>query len=226
MIASANRRIRDWIHDALGEVTISFAPPGVVTEGDGIGVYLLEMNETPPARNGRPPPLLIDLRYLVTTFGADIEIAHNRLVELAFAAMRHPQFDAEVRPLDAAAWFAFRALPQPSFLLKVQLRFERPHTSAKPVREPLVAETVPLASLRGRVLGPDDVPLPMAWVELTSLGLVSYTDSDGWFAFGAIPSEPGSRRLRVRVKGKELALQTDKGGKDEEPLVIHFKSLD
>ena len=110
-------------------------------------------------------------------------------------------------------------------MLRVPLRVERPEIRAARVLHPLVMEHSPMASMTGRVLGPGDILLPRARVELTGLDVAATTDTNGRFKFGAVPAEPRLRRLRVKAKGKQIEVQTEKGADENDPLVIRFKSL-
>ena len=77
-----------------------------------------------------------------------------------------------------------------------------------------------VTSLAGVVLGPKDIPIPHARVELPSANAVTYTGADGHFRFGAVPAAPRAKQLRIAAKGSELLVSKEPG--DNEFLVIHF----
>jgi hypothetical protein len=83
-----------------------------------------------------------------------------------------------------------------------------------------------LVSLEGVILGPEDVPISGASVELVDLETTTRTDSRGAFVFEAVPSEPPPRRLLVRVKGKETDIDLDALPFGDEPLVIRIDLSD
>src|SRR5262249_18738265 len=91
--------------------------------------------------------------------------------------------------------------PRPSFILQVPLRRERLAAQAPPVRLPMVTQSVPAVAVVGRVLGPREIPIAGAFVELPSLDLVTQTDANGRFQFSQVPAQPRAKQLRVRGKG-------------------------
>lgn len=206
----------------LGAAEVSLAPPSASRSGRGIGLYLLELGQTPPDRTARRPPLQLCLRYLVTTWADEPEEAHRLLGELVFAAVESEEFETDLDPLPAAAWAALGAPPQPSFVLRVPLRLERPQPPSKLVRRPLVIHAVARSSIHGLVVGPGDVPVAGARVELPALRLSERTDTKGRFCFPTVPAEPGAKALRVKAKGRELSVTAELPTPDGEPLVIHF----
>ena len=78
-----------------------------------------------------------------------------------------------------------------------------------------------LQSLEGVVLGPQELPVVGARVELPALRLSTRTDSKGGFRFSAVPAQPASKLLRVTAKGRELSVQTEADA-GRQPMVIHF----
>jgi hypothetical protein len=81
-----------------------------------------------------------------------------------------------------------------------------------------------VTSLAGVVLGPKDVPIPRARVELPALNAVTYTDADGRFRFGAVPATPRTKQLRIVAKGSEQLVSPEPS--ENEPLVIHFNPME
>jgi hypothetical protein len=223
MIDETDRRLTTWIGGILDQANVSLAPPEATESGKGVGLYLLELLHSQPQRGARRPPHLMTLRYLVTTHAPKPEEAHKMLGDLVIAALENTEFEVEQEPLPASLWTALGVAPRPSFVLRVPLRHERPEKLAPLVRQPLIVKQLPLRRFAGRVLGPDDIPIMNARVELPALDLYTSTDSKGRFHFAAIPDAPGSRLLRVRAKGQEFSINTEQAEADNEPLVIHLK---
>jgi hypothetical protein len=145
------------------------------------------------------PPLQVALRYRVSTGGADVRERHRRLGELLFAALAAPEYEVELTP-DASA-------PRPSFVMSVPLRPPVPAAAPPPVRAPLVLGDAPVRILAGVVLGPEDVPIADAFVELPLLGLATRSDHRGRFTFAAVPSRPA--QLVVHAKARTFPFSVD-----------------
>ena len=226
MIDQVDQRLKDWVTGVLGGIEVLLSLPDPSRAGKGVCLYLFELVPKPAPRSNTPPPLQISLRYLVTTWSEDTAEAHRMLGDLVFAAMPNTDFEADLNPLPPATWTAFGLAPQPSFVLTVPLRVERPVPPVKLVRKPLVVHTAPITSLSGVVLGPGNVPLPKARVEIPILNLFDWTDTRGRFHFPALPGEPRTLVLRIQAKGRELQTKIDQPASDQEPVVIHFDLFD
>jgi hypothetical protein len=122
-------------------------------------------------------------------------------------------------------WVALAAAPRPSFVIRVPLRRERPVPRAKLVTRRMVVHGSPMAVLHGVVLGPGEIPLMGAVVEVPALSLSTRTGHDGRFAFAGVPSDPPVK-LRVRAKGREMFVVPLQPRPAQEPLVIHFDRLE
>ena len=83
--------------------------------------------------------------------------------------------------------------------------------------------TTSIASLFGRVLGPGDLPVPGALVELPSMDLSERTDTKGYFRFATVPADPPGVVLRVRAKGREVSMPVERPTSPGEPLIIHLE---
>ena len=226
MIEQTDQRLKQWAASLLNSVNISLTPPGAVSSGEGISLYLMNLVAAPPPRGIKRPPHQIMLYYLVTAWAEDLEQAHRLLGTLLFAALEHNEFEVECEPVPVATWQAFGIHPQPSFMLRVPLRQERPEIPAKLVRAPLVIQSAPLLSLSGIVLGPEDMPLAGARVEFPTLQIVEYTDATGRFTFPIVPGTPAAKFLRIRAKGREISIRVDQHSADSAPLVIRFDQLE
>jgi hypothetical protein len=201
MLHDLDARVKEWAAAVLGGVEVSLAPPADATAGEGVNLYLLELCPQPPAAGPRRPPLQFAARYLVTTWAARAEDAHRMLGALALAAMETPDLDLEIEPVSGATWGALGATPRPSFFLRLIARVERQGTPATPVRRPLVLQPAPITPLYGLVLGPDDVPIAGARIEIPVLGLRDRTDAGGRFRFLAVPAGPRPVTVRVVARG-------------------------
>jgi hypothetical protein len=215
--------LKEWVGSVLEVPEISLGAPIGRREGRGVNLYLIELKDKPPLRTMKRPPQQLLLRYLVTTWADRPEDAHHLLGQIVFAAMDNPEFEIDLNPVSIDAWRAFDTAPQPSFLLGVTLQRLRIEPKERIVREPLIVKLSPFTSLHGIVLGPGDVPLAEARVEIPGLRLETRTDYQGRFRFSMVPSEPAEKRLEINARGRKLSL-TDKENHPGEgdPLVIHF----
>ena len=142
---------------------------------------------------------------------------------LVVAALQNPEFEVELEPVPLSLWGALGIAPRPSFVVRVPFRHDLEEKLAPRVRKPLVVRQIPFRTLEGLILGPEDIPLMDARVELPALDLFTNTDSKGRFRFSAVPAAPGTKLLRVRAKGQEFSINTEHAGSDNDPLVIHLQ---
>src|SRR5262249_33830852 len=172
----------------------------------------------------RRAPVQLALRYLVTTWGDDPLAEHRLLGTLVAAAMQEEGFEVLLAPTQPATWTALGAAPRPAFVLQVPVRQARPEPVLPRVRGPLVMQGVALAPWAGQVLGPGDVPLANARVEVPAAAAVTETDPQGRFRFPGLPVEPRQKVVRVRARGKQIDVeiaQPEGGG----AVVIRFGQL-
>jgi hypothetical protein len=226
LIAETDDRLAGWVQTTVGAVEVWLGAPRPEAGGSGVSLYLMELVPAPAPQGGRRPPLQFSARYLVTTWAADAHEAHRLLEELLFAAMDATDLEVDLEPLPGAAWAAFGVAPRPSFLVRVPMRRERPERPVKLVRVPPVVETVPVAALQGVVVGPADVPLAGARVELPALGLATRTDPDGRFRFGSVPAEGPPLLLKVSARGRETSVRAEGGMSRPEGLVIRMTAME
>ncbi len=185
MIDQVDKSLIQWIGNVMDGASVSLALPGADAD---VSVYLLEvMPALPERRTARPVPQII-LSYLITTHHDDPSEAHKMLGELIFAAMAHAEYQVVSEPVPVSIWAGLGVPPMPSFMLRVPLRRERPEERFEPVRRVDVT-AAPVVALYGRVVGPDDVPLSGARVDVVGLGFYTHTDSQGRFRFSAIPGQ-------------------------------------
>lgn len=222
MIDQADQNLKLWVESIVGPHMVTLAPPKANAAGQGVSLYLIELASTPPPRTAKRPPLQFTLRYLVTTWAEEPETAHRLLGQLAFAALESAEFEVEPEPVPLAVWTALAVPPQASFVLRAPLRLARPEPAIKLVRAPLVVQTTPLTSFFGRLLGPNNIPIANARIEFPALNRVTHTDRSGSFYFTALPSEPRTKTLHIRVKAWELRVTTDQTTSELEPFIIRF----
>jgi hypothetical protein len=138
--------------------------------------------------------------------------------------MEQEGWELEFEALPMQAWSAFGIPPRPSFVLRVPLRVERPEERAKPVRL-IKLEGLPVATLQGSVLGPDDVPIAGATVEAPALQRWATTDDHGRFVLTGLP-QAAQNRLVVNAKGKRIEVSPEGGPDPSKPLTIRLTSLE
>jgi hypothetical protein len=222
LIDQIDRRLQEWVRTVVDVAEVSLGPPGGPATERGVGLYLMELGHRPPSRGARRPPLQLTLHYLVTAWAERPDEEHRILGELALAALAHPEFEVQLDPVPVAAWTAFGVKPRPSFVVGVALRREHPEAVVPTVRTPPVVNTSPVGSLHGVVLGPEDLPVMGADVELPALQRSTRTDSRGRFRFAAIPTGPQVQRVRVRAKGQEVTVAAERAAGTGEPVVVRL----
>ncbi len=226
MAEEFDERMKDWVTSELQGIEVSLTSPGNQRTGQGVGMYLLELMQSPQPSTNRRPPLQLTLRYLVTAWSGKPEDAHQMLVQLIFAAMENKDFKVELESIPLTVWSAFGVAPQPSFILNVPLRKERPEPDTKLVRQPMTVQASPMMRFHGLLLGPEDIPLSDCRIEVPSLDLSTSTDHKGRFCFPGMPAV-GTKKLLIKAKGRELAFDSEENYPDSgTPLVIHFSLLE
>jgi hypothetical protein len=223
VIDRADAQIEEWIGQVAAGTAVWFEPPTARKDRTGVGLYLLDLVEAPSARGSGPVPLQVKLRYLVTTWASSSQEEHRLLGQLVFAALQREGWEVELGPLPPALWYAFGVPPRPAFQLVIPLRLERPSRPAPRVREPLIFQVAPSQPLAGQVLGPGDVPLASARIELPGLELSAETDPDGRFLFARVPSEPRAKTFRVSARGDVQEFQAEAPPAGGGLLTIRFK---
>jgi len=226
MIDQVDRELKAWVSNAgsIEETKITLAPPG--RDQGVVSLYLIQVvrvmttHESP--RNS-PTPSTIMLHYLLSVQDDDPFRAHRLLGDLMFAAIEDPDFEVNLDPFPLEAWTAFQQIPQPAFILKVPLRRDRPERVTKLVTKPLELRSVQVTSLHGLLLGPDDIPLHGALVELPDLQLVQRTNRKGAFLFTTIPAGARKRTLLIRAKGKLIEHSINRPGTEADPVIVRVE---
>lgn len=241
MISEVDHRLRDWARDVLvkadtfdvnttgtqlASATITLGPPRDFGDEPTVVLYLMGMGQWLAATEGRRPPLQVSLRYLVTACAKQPEHAHSMLSALLFAAMENEAFDVDLEPVAAQAWSGAGLFPQPSFTLRVPLRLSRPDPVIPLVKQAAEISQAPLTTIRGTVMGPNDTPVPGAYVRIAGSTHQARADTRGRFIMRAIAASPSLKTFTVAGKGYEQSLQIDISDPANQPLVIRFDALE
>jgi len=219
MIDEIDRILGEWVGSVISDTDVLLSLPREAVKRRAVSFHLLEIANAVPSRRDQPRPLEVSLRYLVTTWAQTPDEAHHLLGELLFAALEKVDFQVELKPFAADMWAAFGVAPQPAFLLQVPLMRERPQVVKRVLERPEVRISG-ITSLAGVVLGPKDVPIARARVELAGSNALAYTDADGRFRFGAVPAAPRTKQLRIVAGGSEQLVSEEPS--ENQFLVIHF----
>jgi hypothetical protein len=222
VIDEVDRRLGSWAENVLGAGPASPHPPDPSAKGRGVSLYLLDLVQRPPARSAPQPHLDLTLRYLVTTWAETPPEAHRMLAELLFAAASSGEYEVEVGSPGVEMWSALHVPPRPAFVLRVPLRKDLPVRRAPLVRRPMEFEIAPAGPLTGVCVGPEQIPLTGALVEVPSLNVSTRTDHDGRFAFASVPRAATYLLVRATAKGRTITVDAAGRGGGAEPLVIQF----
>ena len=225
MVDRQDRAVQEWIGTAAHPATVTLALP---TNGDtppGITLYLMDMISEPNNR-GAHAPLRITLRYLVTGGIGAFEDTHRMLGDVLLAALEHAEYEVEREQVPLAFWQAIGAAPRPAFVLRVPFHRGREPAPMTRVRKAPMVQSVEVAPLIGIVLGPGNIPIVDALLEVPALGLAQRTDRDGRFAFRTIPAAPHTNMLRISAKGYVLSQPVTRVPTETDGLVVHFAPLE
>jgi len=226
VIDQADRDLQAWVKSVVAGVEVILGPPRQLDGKHGVSLYLLALTDPPPAWMNRQPATRVALRYLVTAWAEDDVAAHHLLGQLVLAVMEKREYELDLAKLPATLWTALGIAPRPAFTLCVPLHIERPELVTRLVQGPLVVRGAPVMSLQGIVLGPGDIPIVGASVEIPSLQLSNHTDARGRFYFSSVPGEPQSIQLLVKARGRAQSVTLEQPASDREPLAIRFDSFD
>jgi hypothetical protein len=222
LIEQVDQQLRDWVIQVLGPTTVTLDSPAPSPTGQGVSLYLYALNQAFPSSGSGALPLQIELRYLVSAWAEQPEEAHRLLDRLVFAAMTNPAFEIDLAPLPPETWLSYGVKPLPCFVLKAPVRIDRKEPLTPIVRKPLEVHATPVTQLEGTVLGPGDLPLANARVEIPFLDRSTRTDTHGRFQFQAVPADPGVRKLRVVLKGWSLDVELEQPSLARGPITVHF----
>jgi hypothetical protein len=227
VIDQADRQLQEWVKSVVTGVEVVLGSPRQLDGKHGVSLYLLALADPPAAWMNRHPAPRVALRYLVTAWAEGDEEAHHSLLgTLAFAVMEKREYELDLAELPAIMWTALGIAPRPTFTLCVPLYSERPEPTTKLVHGPLVVRGSPVTSLYGQVLGPSDIPIVGASVELPALQLTNHTDVRGRFYFSTVPGDPHGMQVLVKAKGRMQSVTVEQPTSDQQPLTIRFDSFE
>ncbi|MBO0777707.1 MAG: DUF4255 domain-containing protein [Ktedonobacteraceae bacterium] len=226
MIDQVDRELQAWVKSVVVEDNVVLGPPHQLDGKQGISLYLLALADPLPMWVNRQPATRLALRYLVTAWAENDEEAHRLLGKLIIAEREKREYELDLADLPATIWTAFGIAPRPAFILCVPFYFAQPEPATPLVQGPLVVQGSPVVSLHGVVLGPGDVPIVGARLELPTLQLHGYTDTQGRFLFTSVPGESRHLQLLVKAKGHVQNVIVERPISDREPLAIRFDSFD
>jgi len=213
LVAEATQTVLATLADAGAPARLG-PPVDDPDERGGLRVWPLALVPDRVA-SSTPEALRLRVHFLVTGAGDAESIT---LIDRALlAAAGDPQVGLVPEPLPAQTWTALRVRPRVALVVEVAVRLPRPAPSPVRVRGPLRIADAPLATLRGRVLGPGAVPIPGAVVRATDIGVSTHTGRDGSFA---LPGLPATESVRLLVSARGVRLTTQVSVNPAEPLVL------
>lgn len=222
MFDKTDERLESWLKSITQDLEIFFAVPTKDLKKQGVYIYLLDLLPNPSGRGVRRPPLQITLRYLIFPQAETPKENHRVLGNLLISAMESTEFEVEKNPIPSGIWQAFGVPPQPAFILRVPFTLEREEKLAPPVKFPVVINQTTLESLQGRIFA-NEIPVANAKVVIPALQITTTTNSDGFFRFASVPSEPKDKNLIVRAKGREFSVSTDQIDRSGDLFDIQIK---
>lgn len=243
--------LETWLASLLGEaaaasrgdVAVTFGPPG--PDGGpapqagraprGINLHLLSIapHARATARVERRAEARIEsrivLRYLATSWAEQRDVAEALLCRLAFhllgrgASGPDGQSDVELEatPPSLEVLAALGVPPRAALVLGLPLVHVERAAAAPRVARPPAVRAEPAGTLWGKLVGPEELPIAAAQVELPAFGRVTETDREGQFRFHGVPASPAGQTIRVRARGLERSFRLP-AGRDEGPVTVRM----
>lgn len=225
-VTEAEQRLTErWIRAALGPDArvrvgrVDDAPP---SDGTTVTLTLIDIAPAPlPPGPVGPPPLQVRARYLVTVVTAQAGAERQALAELAFAASPVTDLELEKAP-GPEVWLSLGVAARPALVASVLWQRERHTRPIRRVRQPLVAKFSSSRPLLGVVVGPGDVPIAGALVEVEGLPQTVYSNHRGEFAFRGVPGDDPPPTLVVSAKGATVRVRVDGDATASAPFLIRI----
>jgi hypothetical protein len=241
-----NPVLGEWLTGLVAETSkptarpsITFGPPssdggrGAEAErsAEGFNMHLLSITPHAQAttRDERRTETQLVLRYLITSWAQSRDAADALLCTLAIALLVHgatgpdgrSDIIVETAPPPVELWAALGVPPRPALLLALPLMYAEALESARRVTQPPIIRGGPAERLFGVLVGPNEVPIAGAQVDLPAYGRVTETDRQGHFEFVGVPSKLVGQLVRVRARGVERSFQV-KAERMHAPLVLRM----
>lgn len=215
---SAQRRTTEWARRAVGDgatVRIGLAAPDERRDGPIVALHPLGLAPEQEVRGtATRAPFRFRVRYLVTTDGP-VDQGPELFDLLLAAAVADGSMTVSVDPLAPEWWLALGVTPRPAFVVEVGASIDRATEVAPRVRAPMAVRAVALRPLAGRLVGPGDIPLAGARVEVAATRAVTRTGPTGAFRFAAVPDTEGATQLRINARGLHLVADVEVGHDDD-----------
>jgi hypothetical protein len=157
-------------------------------------------------------------RYLVTVTGSSRAVADRVIVALGFAALDRGSPELERDGPGPDLWLALRVAARPALVVREALERPRVQKLVPLVRRLPEVEYAPGRRVAGRIVGPGNIPIAGARIEVASAGLTTYSDHRGDFILAGVPTGPPDPTLFIAAKGVRLTVQAE--ASSNEPLVI------
>jgi len=196
--------LREWVKAARPTATFVIEGELGDVEAEAVCLQLFRIEREGVMRNGKLPPLVVKLTYLVTVRANNADGAAEVLADLAFGAMEHPELLLESGRFDPGMWQALGLRPQGALLVAVKAMRERPVKQVPIVRGGVEMRSAPLVTFAGRVLTPNGRPLPGVEVALPDISRRATSDVDGQFALHGLMQPPKPKSLRLSKGGLPL----------------------
>jgi hypothetical protein len=157
-------------------------------------------------------------RYLVTVSAPSRAEADRVIVALGFAALDRGSPELERDGAGPDLWLALRVPARPALVVREVLERPRFMKRVPLVRRPPVTEYAASRRVAGRIVGPGNIAIAGARIEVASAGLTAFSDHRGEFILAGVPTGPPDPTLFIVAKGVRLTVQAK--ASSNEPLVI------
>jgi hypothetical protein len=234
-----------WLSSSLGELTtppgdiaVTFGPPGPdggptaqagrAKQGINLHLWSITPHSHATTRVERRTQCQLVLRYLATSWAEQRDIAESLLCMLAFHLLGRgasgpdgqSEIVVEATPPPLELLTALGVPSRPALVVEVPLAYVETVAAAPRVRQPPILRTEVASTLIGTLLGPDELPIASAQVELPAIGRITETDPAGQFALASVPADASGQTIRVRARGIERRFQLPAG--DGGPLTLRM----